>query len=108
MRPRGTQVSATIFTGAASARVLDCSDRKSTRLNSSHSQISYAVFCLKKKLPVISANQENEGHFLDLFLTFEQASGDIQAPPRLPMPSLTVASTHASATSSDDVQMSEP
>src|SRR2546427_6514598 len=32
-------------------RVLDQSvrDRKSTRLNSSHSQISYAVFCLKKK-----------------------------------------------------------
>src|SRR2546430_8502642 len=27
------------------------SDRKSTRLNSSHSQISYAVFCLKKKKP---------------------------------------------------------
>src|SRR2546430_8668622 len=26
-----------------------CVDRKSTRLNSSHSQISYAVFCLKKK-----------------------------------------------------------
>src|SRR2546427_7054915 len=31
--------------GAVVARV----DRKSTRLNSSHSQISYAVFCLKKK-----------------------------------------------------------
>src|SRR2546430_5305669 len=28
-------------------------DRKSTRLNSSHSQISYAVFCLKKKTPLI-------------------------------------------------------
>src|SRR5688572_32520503 len=28
-------------------------DRKSTRLNSSHSQISYAVFCLKKKIPCI-------------------------------------------------------
>src|SRR2546427_1292169 len=28
-------------------------DRKSTRLNSSHSQISYAVFCLKKKKEVI-------------------------------------------------------
>src|SRR2546430_8922498 len=28
---------------------LDLADRKSTRLNSSHSQISYAVFCLKKK-----------------------------------------------------------
>src|SRR3712207_8171072 len=26
-----------------------CSDRKSTRLNSSHANISYAVFCLKKK-----------------------------------------------------------
>src|SRR6266478_5349454 len=38
-------------------------DRKSTRLNSSHSQISYAVFCLKKKkdlatarLPLVVAN----------------------------------------------------
>src|SRR5688572_32269758 len=32
------------------ARLLWCGgDRKSTRLNSSHSQISYAVFCLKKK-----------------------------------------------------------
>src|SRR2546430_9967311 len=30
-------------------------DRKSTRLNSSHSQISYAVFCLKKKKHVDSA-----------------------------------------------------
>src|SRR2546430_3511247 len=30
-------------------------DRKSTRLNSSHSQISYAVFCLKKKKKTISS-----------------------------------------------------
>src|SRR2546427_8802855 len=30
-------------------------DRKSTRLNSSHSQISYAVFCLKKKKVVDGA-----------------------------------------------------
>src|SRR5688572_31075418 len=29
---------------------VDDRDRKSTRLNSSHSQISYAVFCLKKKI----------------------------------------------------------
>src|SRR2546427_10208684 len=28
-------------------------DRKSTRLNSSHSQISYAVFCLKKKKNIV-------------------------------------------------------
>src|SRR2546430_7618122 len=32
-----------------SARTTAKKDRKSTRLNSSHSQISYAVFCLKKK-----------------------------------------------------------
>src|SRR5438132_8169383 len=30
-------------------RGTDCVDRKSTRLNSSHTVISYAVFCLKKK-----------------------------------------------------------
>src|SRR5438309_6375475 len=39
-------------------RALSPSDRKSTRLNSSHSSISYAVFCLKKKnsQPLIQAN----------------------------------------------------
>src|SRR3712207_7818749 len=31
------------------AGVVDREDRKSTRLNSSHANISYAVFCLKKK-----------------------------------------------------------
>src|SRR2546430_12442105 len=31
-------------------------DRKSTRLNSSHSQISYAVFCLKKKKQKLNAD----------------------------------------------------
>src|SRR3989449_1976218 len=30
-------------------RLADAGDRKSTRLNSSHGYISYAVFCLKKK-----------------------------------------------------------
>src|SRR2546430_7774752 len=35
--------------GELSAKAKACADRKSTRLNSSHSQISYAVFCLKKK-----------------------------------------------------------
>src|SRR2546430_11954857 len=33
----------------AAGRPAERADRKSTRLNSSHSQISYAVFCLKKK-----------------------------------------------------------
>src|SRR2546427_7310870 len=40
-------------TGRVELAILDLRgnavDRKSTRLNSSHSQISYAVFCLKKK-----------------------------------------------------------
>src|SRR5688572_32429812 len=36
-------------TGADFNRCAALLDRKSTRLNSSHSQISYAVFCLKKK-----------------------------------------------------------
>src|SRR2546430_9141746 len=35
--------------GGARSEVARIGDRKSTRLNSSHSQISYAVFCLKKK-----------------------------------------------------------
>src|SRR6266478_1152906 len=41
-----------------SARLLR-TDRKSTRLNSSHSQISYAVFCLKKK-------KKNNNKFLSI------------------------------------------
>src|SRR5688572_33465024 len=47
---------ASAFTGAATLKgeggddvLIGGTDRKSTRLNSSHSQISYAVFCLKKK-----------------------------------------------------------
>src|SRR2546430_11170668 len=34
-------------------------DRKSTRLNSSHSQISYAVFCLKKKKKKQTQTEQN-------------------------------------------------
>src|SRR3712207_7615486 len=35
--------------GHFGSRCHSCRDRKSTRLNSSHANISYAVFCLKKK-----------------------------------------------------------
>src|SRR2546430_13139834 len=35
--------------GDAARGLREAEDRKSTRLNSSHSQISYAVFCLKQK-----------------------------------------------------------
>src|SRR2546427_8137246 len=38
------------------ARAQPGRDRKSTRLNSSHSQISYAVFCLKKKKRPVRAD----------------------------------------------------
>src|SRR5258708_19357960 len=41
--PRGLQ--------RGSQRLCSAGDRKSTRLNSSHQIISYAVFCLKKKKP---------------------------------------------------------
>src|SRR5204862_7595430 len=37
------------FNGSSPAAPASCTDRKSTRLNSSHVEISYAVFCLKKK-----------------------------------------------------------
>src|SRR2546422_4023771 len=39
------------------SRASGCTDRKSTRLNSSHGYISYAVFCLKKK----TAGREHAG-----------------------------------------------
>src|SRR3989454_8846038 len=38
--------------------VSGCADRKSTRLNSSHLVISYAVFCLKKK----NTNEDTRAH----------------------------------------------
>src|SRR3712207_8631822 len=37
-------------------RILSYEDRKSTRLNSSHANISYAVFCLKKKKNILFPN----------------------------------------------------
>src|SRR5256886_10228155 len=49
-------------------------DRKSTRLNSSHSQISYAVFCLKKK------NERLHAHVVYIHL---RHSGGLLRPTRL-------------------------
>src|SRR2546427_7737335 len=44
------QIHVAFYSNEDLARLLEVFlDRKSTRLNSSHSQISYAVFCLKKK-----------------------------------------------------------
>src|SRR2546427_3168711 len=41
-------------------------DRKSTRLNSSHSQISYAVFCLKKKKKTNEKTAKNRRNTVEL------------------------------------------
>src|SRR2546430_8733127 len=51
--------------------ILTASDRKSTRLNSSHSQISYAVFCLKKKnfkLELAPQNLPPTGNLKQVFI----------------------------------------
>src|SRR3712207_7762598 len=47
--PQGTREDARRAMAAANEAARGWADRKSTRLNSSHANISYAVFCLKKK-----------------------------------------------------------
>src|SRR3712207_8790578 len=46
--------------------VLEPGDRKSTRLNSSHANISYAVFCLKKK-PLINSSSPSYFFYACIF-----------------------------------------
>src|SRR5688572_31251694 len=46
---------------SATAAKMVARDRKSTRLNSSHSQISYAVFCLKKKRKIVLGVARDDG-----------------------------------------------
>src|SRR5687768_18266217 len=48
-REGGAQIAIERVEQPAAGAVVDGEDRKSTRLNSSHGYISYAVFCLKKK-----------------------------------------------------------
>src|SRR3712207_8415662 len=48
-RLRNKSESSVVFHHNAEIEPEACEDRKSTRLNSSHANISYAVFCLKKK-----------------------------------------------------------
>src|SRR5689334_24844430 len=51
---------------AGIGRVEGVEDRKSTRLNSSHSSISYAVFCLKKKKKYVPRNLPHSEITFDL------------------------------------------
>src|SRR2546430_11419978 len=64
-------------------------DRKSTRLNSSHSQISYAVFCLKKKKHTSTIPNSSAGantlfsqapHILDQTCSFLPISNETVRP----------------------------
>src|SRR2546421_112080 len=61
----------------------DNGDRKSTRLNSSHDQISYAVFCLKKKIqtpglsyPVVKSPTECPQALFESHIAFRQSLSD--------------------------------
>src|SRR5436853_5483400 len=54
-------------TSRSSTCAKGCSDRKSTRLNSSHLGISYAVFCLKKKNDrLIAVEQQCSKHLVEI------------------------------------------
>src|SRR5690554_7084603 len=56
-------------------------DRKSTRLNSSHVRISYAVFCLKKKKPIKQAHQQPQ--FIQSDVYFDHTGHGDEIPYRL-------------------------
>src|SRR3712207_6928496 len=60
----GTSASAAYF--APVARDIVRRDRKSTRLNSSHANISYAVFCLKKKIHFVSIRHSTTLSYIHL------------------------------------------
>src|SRR2546430_13739691 len=62
-------------------------DRKSTRLNSSHSQISYAVFCLKKK------STHKEPSNMTYFVTHVAMASDSLLTMRILLPSEVVTSS---------------
>src|SRR2546430_11574263 len=59
-------------------------DRKSTRLNSSHSQISYAVFCLKKKkiLPTLGRSDRDVQAFCEQFMTVKDSISELNSTSR--------------------------
>src|SRR5688572_31222579 len=59
----------------------DPGDRKSTRLNSSHSQISYAVFCLKKKKRTESFRRDPATTMLPLVTRLRRVRRTVHACP---------------------------
>src|SRR2546422_2349769 len=67
LRSATRAASASVITDVTPMNACNSRDRKSTRLNSSHGYISYAVFCLKKK------KQHNNSFDKEQDLTNEQA-----------------------------------
>src|SRR5437867_7392185 len=63
----GTKYSDEGMAGSCTSCSRGTLDRKSTRLNSSHRTISYAVFCLKKKNHLTSRSLLSIHHFYDFF-----------------------------------------
>src|SRR5207244_12311514 len=62
-RPPGTRLLPRVLIAGPQCKpvvVGECPDRKSTRLNSSHQIISYAVFCLKKKTKDSETREDDE------------------------------------------------
>src|SRR2546426_2284178 len=72
LRVRRTGLLSTGFEEVVSPRVDNLLDRKSTRLNSSHLVISYAVFCLKKK------KKEQSRHASHIERSREVVNSDMQ------------------------------
>src|SRR5256885_12976035 len=73
LRGRAMQEAVPQGAGAMAAILgLDDEDRKSTRLNSSHLVISYAVFCLKKKKKRIISTNTNATTFVEKHVTESQ------------------------------------
>src|SRR2546430_9281910 len=88
--------SACTVSAASSVHCSRVLDRKSTRLNSSHSQISHAVFCLKKKKP---SNQSSRASSTSLTARLVVDSCHVPAPGTPPaltsrQPLLVAASRH--------------
>src|SRR3989442_2786912 len=61
--------------GARGAPASGGADRKSTRLNSSHVRISYAVFCLKKKKDLSSCLTSCERKYMTYVITVNSRTG---------------------------------
>src|SRR5436305_3442518 len=61
--------------------ITNWSDRKSTRLNSSHVRISYAVFCLKKK--TFTLDNRGDSHIHHMYFDVEDAESSCRRRPKI-------------------------